>query len=264
MATKEAIAIMRDQALKNLGESAAKLADKFGVPVPDIPQYGQDRAYLQATQLEAVAKFLAALTEIDQGEPLLDTETAKRIQASGSEIALALGIEAKKPKDWLMVADFYDAILAALEVKFVPGAAGDDSMALLAQVDTDGGRFMVEYDELTVEELSDLALGIGVNVPEGAALEDIRELVPAEAVNAYINEMAAAGKVRFSLEFEIDAPDDPDAEIDLRQMALDALNPDYEHFTVADLRDLAKDRGIDVPSKARRDDIIALLKAPKG
>lgn len=62
MATIGAIAAKKDAAVKRITAASAQLAERLALEVAPFPLHGRDRDYLQASQLEAVANILEAVS----------------------------------------------------------------------------------------------------------------------------------------------------------------------------------------------------------
>lgn len=70
MATKVAIAIMREQAFNAIAEATGSIAAALGIDAPDIPTQGKDADLLYAQQLTAIADYLgnvaARITRVEE------------------------------------------------------------------------------------------------------------------------------------------------------------------------------------------------------
>lgn len=66
MATKAAVAIVRERAIKSLKETSTTLAETLGIDAPDLDIYFKDKDLLEAETLKVIAEFndrvLTALT----------------------------------------------------------------------------------------------------------------------------------------------------------------------------------------------------------
>lgn len=61
MATREAVAIMRDRALSTITEQAAAISDRLNVAAPVLLDYNRDPDYLHAARLTAIAAWLTGV-----------------------------------------------------------------------------------------------------------------------------------------------------------------------------------------------------------
>ncbi|MCZ2077897.1 MAG: hypothetical protein LC130_23200 [Bryobacterales bacterium] len=70
MATRVAIAIMREQAFNGIAEATAQIATALGIDAPVIPTQGKDADLLNAQQLTAIADYLGHVAaQIGYKEP---------------------------------------------------------------------------------------------------------------------------------------------------------------------------------------------------
>ena len=64
MATREATAIMRDQALAKLKAAAGTISAATGIDAPQLLDFDRDSDYLHAAQLEGIAAWAERLTDV--------------------------------------------------------------------------------------------------------------------------------------------------------------------------------------------------------
>ena len=81
MATKEAIAKVREIAIKDLKESVGGIAEKLGIDVPDFSFYFRDKDYQQAEELKTLAAFNQSVLAALEGTNNVDTTETEAKQS---------------------------------------------------------------------------------------------------------------------------------------------------------------------------------------
>lgn len=81
MASRLAIALRQQSALKRLEEATIGIADKLGVAAPNVPRQGRDAHLLYAQQLEVLADWAESVSGANSTVTPYDIYTNRELKA---------------------------------------------------------------------------------------------------------------------------------------------------------------------------------------